>query len=1385
MSIRLNKALRELNIGLQAAVDYLEKRNDLGRIEAMPSFKLSDKQFEALKELKATNVIIWNKNDCAFTSDAQNNVDILINHGWDNMRNDTFIEFNNILVFIPQNINSNLKYWNKSDILNNCPEAYNKEGKLNIAKLCPPTGLYPIIPINKGNYSKTETDKNKVCQAETYQQNGTGHRVSSSSKSNFVNKRTNNVFSLKSEKHLTASEPKVLGKIDLSALNEATRPNKNRVKNNRYNQASIKDIWQKFIDIQEQLIRQQSLPISIIPQSVEIDNGKIYATVDESQDQEQINHILKDELGTIEYNFEEGFVKIPEDKWYNIDSTRLTSICQTLSASYVDLDTTPSIRATIDYAEGKKKLDKLSLEEIKDTNDFLSKSLYIDGHVDDKVAFISKVSVNIEEYGKYLFGDNFITKDCWQEGKNKTIEIYNAVYHNKFLAWDTYQKYKHLGLNCKQYILKFKIDNEPANKFIRELFDCYNYQTNFYEFKRSYTDESDIREDFLQEIYDNIDAFTNEASVFCNISDITVDITFIYSISKRQLLLSKFSEIDDYLRGKEGFSFNSITGAIGIDFNWKMQDIHSIIKKIENDITCININVHDNHRFKCNVCLNLTSFGNIKDMLEDKYEKVEVKNDNVNHKVYINLPYKDQEAYDVLLASLKKDLQKLNIGSAKISIENKENGVIKLPICYNTESRLEDKADSISDLKGTDFGINIDDKDIFFGSLYKVNYPNLVFDLKVDNSNKEAVTKAFESQSVNYIVPILTGDLEKITRLKDTFTKANFGTELVNPRLQQFIFNSAEATKTDDINFLVSPNSPVYKDLCHHLLNTRVNESQIEAIIKAMYAEDLAVIQGPPGTGKSTAIAELIWQLIRKGLKPGNKRERILLTSETNLAVDNAIARIVNSNNNLVKPIRFGDMDKLETEGLQFSLELMKRWKDFGNGGIIDNDNEKSFDPNSLILNNWLSNISKRSFKNSNGNRDIITMWQNILKSPSKEIRDIVFKRYIEGVNVIGATCSSIGDKRAGNNGVTSFFRNYCEVFKLPLNKGRIKFTTVIQDESSKATPAELVLPFVYGKRAIVIGDHRQLPPMLDKEEFDIALAYAKKTAKNEQEEQNINKLQAYVKKNFKEMEISHFQRLYENIDDSLKGTFNLQYRMHPDINEVIEQFYREDGGLKCGLTFPIDLGVNNPDMTSPVSRYHGINIPGLISPNTHVLFINTNSPEMQDGTSRVNYGEVETIDKLLTKFETSDSFGQYLSCFTKEEDKQIGIISFYGKQIRQLKAVAYAHNNLPIRVSTVDRFQGMERNIVIVSMVRSNSIQNTKGQEPDWKNYPETGYKKQEALGFAESPNRLNVALSRAKRLLIIVGNRELFSSKETYRRLFLTIESNKNDKIINQSEI
>ena len=135
----------------------------------------------------------------------------------------------------------------------------------------------------------------------------------------------------------------------------------------------------------------------------------------------------------------------------------------------------------------------------------------------------------------------------------------------------------------------------------------------------------------------------------------------------------------------------------------------------------------------------------------------------------------------------------------------------------------------------------------------------------------------------------------------------------------------------------------------------------------------------------------MIWQLIRRGLQQGNKRERILLTSETNLAVDNAISRIVNDKTNLVKPVRFGGEEKLESEGLQFSIELMKRWVEEGDSCLLETETDEETDvtiQNNLILKNWLNNISSRSFyrTESDGN-DIIERWHNYLEHPSKALR--------------------------------------------------------------------------------------------------------------------------------------------------------------------------------------------------------------------------------------------------------------------------------------------------------------------------------------------------------------------------------------------------------------
>ena len=788
----------------------------------------------------------------------------------------------------------------------------------------------------------------------------------------------------------------------------------------------------------------------------------------------------------------------------------------------------------------------------------------------------------------------------------------------------------------------------------------------------------------------------------------------------------------------------------------------------------------------------------IEKQIRDSFPSIKIKKDNKNKILYFCQEYQNTEQGQRLRDVIDSEFNDICGDSLSFVIyktpENKEKYIIEV----DKKSQKEELSATINKLKGEEFCcIN----DYTFGKLFRINYPNLTFDISGDNFEKTKLM--FESCSVSIIEPNITGNLEKLNRLRNSLNNILSGKNLQNANLKNFIFDATKAKPIDYLNLNLTQELACtdMDDLKNHILNKQINESQIDAIIKTLLAEDLTLIQGPPGTGKSTAIAEMIWQHIRR-----DSEERILLTSETNLAVDNAIDRIVNNNHNLVKPIRIGSEERLEDEGRQFSLDAMQKWVEYGKIDINEKkqNNREESQSQKLILQNWIDNIIRRT-----GNKDlgenICRLWNELLSNPKREIRQIFYDNYVKNCNVIGATCSSIGkynqnlsdlfstDRKIVNI-PTRFYKQYCEIFgekisytikdgtkKEKHSDVELKFSTIIQDESSKATPAELSLPLIYGKKNIIVGDHRQLPPMLDKEEFQMSLDFLLDRTEKEEDRKKIQELKSFVIKQFDEMEISHFERLFDNIDDSLKGVFNLQYRMHPDINEVIKQFYVEDGGLNCGLITPTDFGVNNPDMNHWASRYHGIELEnGWITKDTHTIWIDTDSPELLEATSRVNYGEVAAIRELLDKFRNSKSFHDYQSFWTNPEDKEIGLISFYGKQIGLLNELQREFKDIPMRISTVDRFQGMERNIIIVSMVRSNRLATHPKQKSDKKIYPELGFPKQTSLGFAQSPNRLNVALSRAKRLLIIVGNSELFKQKDIYKNVYQTIANNPNGKII-----
>jgi hypothetical protein len=348
---------------------------------------------------------------------------------------------------------------------------------------------------------------------------------------------------------------------------------------------------------------------------------------------------------------------------------------------------------------------------------------------------------------------------------------------------------------------------------------------------------------------------------------------------------------------------------------------------------------------------------------------------------------------------------------------------------------------------------------------------------------------------------------------------------------------------------------------------------------------------------------------------------------------------------------------------------------------------------------------------------DWVTRLNNLSENDRQDLRDI----YLKNANVIGITCGQVNrlDRQE--------------------NRSISRFDVVIIDEVSKATPPEILLAALKGRKLILIGDQRQLPPMIEEKTLE-QLA-----------EENGQERSA-----FRYLSRPYFEQRYNEAPDGIKRMLHMQYRMHPDIMAAINQFYHR----------PLECGLNEPDS----ERDHQLHS-ALIRRNKHLLWISTplvptssqsrssrtitarnrmsgqvafsyqsdssSFGEEAEGTSYKNQREVEIIIKICEELQRLWIPKRAAGI----KKKEIGIITFYGAQLalleRNLKNRKKDFSALEIRTGTVDRFQGMERPIVIVSMVRNN-----RGGD----------------IGFAEKDERINVAFSRAQELLIIVGCHDLF---------------------------
>lgn len=272
------------------------------------------------------------------------------------------------------------------------------------------------------------------------------------------------------------------------------------------------------------------------------------------------------------------------------------------------------------------------------------------------------------------------------------------------------------------------------------------------------------------------------------------------------------------------------------------------------------------------------------------------------------------------------------------------------------------------------------------------------------------------------------------------------------------------------------------------------------------------------------------------------------------------------------------------------------------------------------------------------------------------------------------------------------------------------KYDYVIIDEAARSNPLDLLIPMSMGKKVILLGDHKQLPHMVEKDIVDAVISKTK--------DSNATHV----------LEESLFMRLFNNVreaDEKAKldpdkpvritrtCALNEQFRMHSEICELINVFY-QDEQLKTAC--------------ADKDKLHNLNLYN----NKPLVWLDVIASELHPveskGISKARPCEVEVARKELSKILLANS------------NYEIGIITFYSKQAELLTRMVedeFPSDVYRISVGTVDAFQGKEFDVVILSAVRSNK---------------ETEMNKR--VGFLDNNNRLCVAFSRAKRLLITIGD-------------------------------
>lgn len=498
-----------------------------------------------------------------------------------------------------------------------------------------------------------------------------------------------------------------------------------------------------------------------------------------------------------------------------------------------------------------------------------------------------------------------------------------------------------------------------------------------------------------------------------------------------------------------------------------------------------------------------------------------------------------------------------------------------------------------------------------------------------------------------------------------------------------------EPVITDDIQNII------YFD--NKLKDSNSDNNQPMAVKKALGNQKVVLIQGPPGTGKTTVIIEIIRQLVKEGKK-------VLVCSQTHAAVDNIVDKLkqIPLSEQEILSMLIGNEGEEETWGEGFSPREYKQFLENNKSLIkllLTGESEKQLIK--IIDGYCYGNTVEQRYKDAHFYiikyfsyskalyKDLDVIIDKVIGEADKLSHGLLEAFRYQSMDIILGTCVGIGMNKI-------------------LKSGTIKFDTVIIDEAAKANLAESVLPMMLGERFVLVGDDKQLPPYSD---ISVIKEYIEERATGDFSEEEI----------VKSVSVSLFQKLHENKDfpNSCITMLNYQYRMHPDIGNMIsEAFY--NGKVHMGT----ETHTQQLFLPSPFDK--------------QVIFIDTgNGGRKYDGYNPYEGFENNSYYNELEAEIISEQIIPLMQKYLNFREISLGIITPYRAQREHIRQ-CIKENDYKRCVYTIDSIQGKEFDVVLFSFVRA--IRPNSNQK----------------VGFLDDMRRLNVSLSRAKKKLILIGHKE-----------------------------